>query len=219
MPGLNRRVAIAAAAGLTAGFGASVSAAPVRAGWVAAPGDMNLGNPRARVRVVEYMSLTCAHCAHFNSEVFPAFKTRYIDTGRVFYTARELLTAPAQVAAAGVMMARCNGGTRYFPIIDQVLRSQSRWQGGDIKLIFLDIAKANGLTEAQFEACLVDEKALTALEDRVQYATGTDKVTSTPTFFVNGVMMNNNSVPTLADMDVAIVRAMKAAARQPGGGR
>ena len=100
-----------------------------------------------------------------------------------------------------------------------MLRSQSRWQGGDIKSIFLDIAKANGLTEAQFEACLVDEKALTALEDRVQYATGTDKVTSTPTFFVNGVMMNNNSVPTLADMDVAIVRAMKAAARQPGGGR
>ena len=103
MPGLTRRVAIAAAAGLAAGFGASVSAAPVRAGWVAAPGDMNLGNPRARVRVVEYMSLTCAHCAHFNSEVFPAFKTRYIDTGRVFYTARELLTAPAQVAAAGVI--------------------------------------------------------------------------------------------------------------------
>ena len=180
---------------------------------------MNLGNPAAKVRVVEYMSLTCAHCAHFNAEVFPAFKTKYIDTGRVFYTARELLTAPAQVAAAGVMMARCNGGTRYFPIIDQVLRSQSRWQGGDIKSIFLDIAKANGLTEAQFEACLVDEKALAALEDRVQYATGTDKVNSTPTFFVNGVLMDNNSVPTLADLDVAIVRAMKAAARHPGGGR
>ena len=206
---------MAAAAGLAAGVSTAASAAS----WPAAPGDMNLGNPAARVRVVEYMSLTCAHCAHFNAEVFPAFKTKYIDTGRVFYTARELLTAPAQVAAAGVMMARCNGGARYFPIIDQVLRSQSRWQGGDIKSIFLDIAKVNGLTEAQFETCLVDEKALTALEDRVQYATGTDKVTSTPTFFVNGVMMDNNSVPTLADMDVAIVRAMKAAVRQPGGGR
>lgn len=206
---------MAAAAGLAAGVSTAASAAS----WPAAPGDMNLGNPAARVRVVEYMSLTCAHCAHFNAEVFPAFKTKYIDTGRVFYTARELLTAPAQVAAAGVMMARCNGGARYFPIIDQVLRSQSRWQGGDIKSIFLDIAKVNGLTEAQFEACLVDEKALTTLEDRVQYATGTDKVTSTPTFFVNGVMMDNNSVPTLADMDVAIVRAMKAAVRQPGGGR
>ena len=206
---------MAAAAGLAAGVSTAASAAP----WPATPGDMNLGNPAAKVRVVEYMSLTCAHCAHFNAEVFPAFKTKYIDTGRVFYTARELLTAPAQVAAAGVMMARCNGGARYFPIIDQVLRSQSRWQGGDIKSIFLDIAKANGLTEAQFETCLVDEKALTALEGRVQYATGTDKVTSTPTFFINGVMMDNNSVPTLADMDVAIARAMKAAVRQPGGGR
>ena len=184
-----------------------------------APGDMNLGNPKARVRVVEYMSLTCVHCAHFNAEVFPAFRAKYINTGRVYYTARELLTEPAQVAAAGVMMARCNGGARYFPIIDQVLRSQSRWQGGDIKSIFLDIAKANGLTEAQFETCLVDEKALTALEARVEYATGTDKVNSTPTFFVNGVLMANDHVPTLADLDVAIVRAMKAAARRPGGGR
>ena len=104
---------MAAAAGLAAGVSTAASAAS----WPAAPGDMNLGNPAARVRVVEYMSLTCAHCAHFNAEVFPAFKTKYIDTGRVFYTARELLTAPAQVAAAGVMMARCNGGARYFPIM------------------------------------------------------------------------------------------------------
>ncbi len=184
-----------------------------------APGDMNLGNPKARVRVVEYMSLTCAHCAQFNAEVFPTFRTKYVDTGQVYYTARELLTAPAQVAAAGVMMARCNGGSRYFPIIDQVLRSQSRWQGGNIKAIFLEIARANGLTEAQFEACLVDETALAALETRVQYATGTDKVNSTPTFFVDGVMMANDHVPTLADLDVAIIRAMKAAVRQPGGGR
>lgn len=219
MSAVTRRVAVVAAAGLAAGVGAPVSAAPVRAGWVVAPGDMNLGNARARVRVVEYMSLTCAHCAHFNAAIFPAFKAKYIDTGRVYYTARELLTEPAQIAAAGVMMARCNGGARYFPIIDQVLRSQSRWQTGDIKTIFLDIAKANGLTEAQFEACLVDEKALAALETRVEYATGTDKVNSTPTFFVNGVLMANDHVPTLADLDVAIVRAMKAAARRPGGGR
>ena len=180
---------------------------------------MNLGSPKATVHLIEYMSLTCSHCATFNAEVFPAFKAKYVDTGRVYYTARELLTAPAQVAAAGVMMARCNGGTRYFPIIDQVLRSQSRWQTGDIKSIFLEIAKANGLTEAQFEACLVDEAALTALERRVQYATETDKVTSTPTFFINGVLMPNDRVPSLADLDAAILRAMKPAARQPRGGR
>lgn len=221
MTTLTRRIALAAAASLAAGAGASVSAAPLpaRTSRVAAPGDMNLGDARATVHVIEYMSLTCSHCAAFNAEVFPAFKAKYIDTGRVYYTARELLTAPAQVAAAGVMMARCNGGARYFPIIDQVLRSQSRWQGGDIKTIFLDIAKANGLTEAQFEACLVDESALSALERRVQYAVETDKVTSTPTFFINGVLLPNDRVPSLVDLDAAILRAMKPAARPPRGGR
>lgn len=219
MPRLTRRVAITTASGWAAAMVAPAWAAPARQPWPVAPGDMNLGDPRARVRVVEYLSLTCSHCANFHTEIFPAFRARYIDTGRVYYTARELVTAPAQVAAAGFMMARCHGGARYFPILDQVFRSQSRWEGGQIKAIFLDIAKANGLTEAQFEACLVDEKALSALEARIDYATGTDRVTSTPTFFVNGVVMPNAHVPTLMDLDAAIARALKPVARKPGGGR
>ena len=216
---LTRRAAITTASGWAAAMAAPGWAAPAQSPWSAAPGDMNLGDPKARVRVVEYLSLTCSHCAAFHTEIFPAFRAKYIDTGRVYYTARELVTAPAQVAAAGFMLARCNGGARYFPILDQVFRSQSRWEGGQIKTIFLDIAKANGLTEAQFEACLVDEKALSALEARIDYATGTDRVTSTPTFFVNGVVMPNAHVPTLLDLDAAIARALKPVARKPGGGR
>lgn len=187
---------------------------PVASRWVMAPGDMNLGNPAAPIRVVEYLSLTCPHCAHFHADIFPAFKAKYIDTGRVFFTIRELLTAPANVAAAGFLMARCNGGTRYFQVVDQVFKSQARWQSGNIKPLFLDIAKQNGMTEAQFEACLVDEKASEALEQRLQYAIETDKVTGTPTFFVNGVMMNNQEVPTLADLDAAIAKALKPAGRR-----
>lgn len=179
------------------------------AAWPNAPGDMNLGNPRAPVRVVEYLSLTCPHCAHFNEATWPAFKAKYVDTGRVYYTIRELLTAPAQVAAAGFLMARCGDGSRYFTIVDQVFRSQSRWQSGQIKPIFVEIAKANGLTEAQFNACLTDEKGQDALEKRIQYATETDHVTGTPTFFVNGVMLPNQEVPSLEVLDAAIADALK----------
>jgi protein-disulfide isomerase len=204
-----RRAAI-----LTAAAAAAGAAAPAWAQYRAAPGDMSLGNPKAPVHVVEYLSLTCPHCAHFHADVFPAFKAKYIDTGRVHFTVRELLTAPAQVAAAGFLMARCNGGKNYFPIVDQVFKSQSRWQGGSIKPIFVEIAKANGLTEAQFEACITDEKAQADLEKRLEYATGTDKVTGTPTFIVNGVMLPNAEVPTLADLDAAIAKAAK-----PAGGR
>jgi protein-disulfide isomerase len=206
---LTRRAAIASAAA-----GAAVVAAPGWAAVKAAPGDMNLGNPKAPVHVVEYLSLTCSHCAHFHEAVFPAFKAKHVDTGRVYFTVRELLTAPAQVAAAGFLLARCNGGTKYFSIIDQVFKSQSRWQGGQIKPIFVQIAKDNGLTEAQFEACLTDEKASAALESRLEYATGTDKVTATPTFFVNGVLMPNDQVPTLAELDAAIAKALEPTGRR-----
>lgn len=208
MTALTRRAAI-----LTASAAAAGAATPALAQYKPAPGDMSLGNPKARVHVVEYLSLTCPHCAHFHADVFPAFKAKYIDTGRVRFTVRELLTAPAQVAAAGFLMARCDGGKSYFKIVDEVFRSQSRWQGGQIKPIFVEIAKANGLTEAQFETCITDEKAQTDLQARLDYATGTDKVTGTPTFFVNGVMLPNAEVPTLAELDAAIAQALKGGRR------
>lgn len=204
MTGLTRRATMTGAAA-----GALVIVAPAGAAVKAAPGDMNLGNPKALVHVVEYLSLTCPHCAEFHEQVFPAFRAKYIDTGRVYFTVRELLTAPANVAAAGFLMARCNGGGRYFQVVDQVFRSQSRWKpGAPIKPIFVEIAKANGMTEAQFEACLTDEKAQNALESRLTYATQTDKVTGTPTFFVNGVLVPADHVPSLAELDAAIAKAL-----------
>lgn len=208
---LTRRTALASAAAVAMG-----AAAPARGAVKAAPGDMSLGDPKAPVHVVEYLSLSCPHCAHFHEEVFPAFKAKYIDTGEVYFTIRELLTAPAQVAAAGFLLARCNGGTHYFQVVDQVFKSQSRWQQGNIKPIFVEIAKANGITEDQFNACLTDEKAAQALEARLQYANQTDKVTGTPTFFINGVLLPNQEVPTLADLDAAIAKAAKPAAAKTG---
>jgi protein-disulfide isomerase len=209
---VSRRTAVGA--GLAVLAAPSAASAAVRA----APGDMSLGDPKAPVHVVEYLSLTCPHCADFHLGVFPALKAKYVDKGLVYYTLRELLTAPAQVAAAGFLMARCNGGARYFTIVDQVFRSQSRWREGNIKPVFVEIAKQNGLTEAQFEACITDEKANDALAARLAYATGTDKVSGTPTFFVNGVLLPNQKVPTLAEMDAAIQRALapKAAAKPAG---
>jgi protein-disulfide isomerase len=209
MDALTRRAAI-----LTTAAGVAAAAAPAWAQYKAAPGDMSLGSAKAPIQVVEYLSLTCPHCAHFHADVFPAFKAKYIDSGKVHFTIRELLTAPAQVAAAGFLMARCNGGKNYFQVVDQVFKSQSRWQGGQIKPIFVEIAKNNGLTEAQFEACITDEKGQEELQKRLEYATAADKVTGTPTFFVNGVMLPNAEVPTLADLDAAIAKAAK-----PAGGR
>src|SRR5580698_5039034 len=87
------------AAGLMLGL-VAFSPALAKIDTTVAPDDMTLGNPRAKVTVIEYASASCPHCAHFNNEVFPAFKAKYIDTGRIHYVFREFLTPPAEVAAA-----------------------------------------------------------------------------------------------------------------------
>lgn len=217
MRSLTRRLVVGVAlGGATLGDatlgGASAWAAPA-GGWPAAPGDMNLGNPKAPVRVVQYLSLSCPHCAHFNADVFPAFKAKYVDTGRVFYTVRELLTPPAQVAAAGFLLARCDGGANYVAILDQVFRSQPRWRDGGVKAIFLDIARANGIGEGRFEACLTDPKALADLDTRLKYANEVDKVTSTPAFFINGAPWGGEGVPSLAQLGAAVAKAARSGRR------
>ncbi len=171
--------------------------------------DMSLGNPRAKVQVVEYASASCPHCARWEMEVFPAFKAKYVDTGRVRYTLKEYLTQPEALAAAGFLLARCGGKDRYFQVLDAVFRGQSEMvQTGDVRGVMTRIATGPaGLTPMQFDACMRDltaEKALAARADRHVHA---DKVTSTPTFVINGMRIEGEV--TLPQLDAAIAKASK----------
>ena len=174
-----------------------------------AAGDMSLGNASSKVQVTEYASASCSHCAKFNAEVFPAFKAKYIDTNKVHYTLKEFLTPPEEVAAAGFLISRCAGKDKYFTVLDSVFRNQNEmFQTGDFRGVLLRIAQSAGMTEAQFNACVSDEKALKALNDRVQKAITQDKITGTPTFMVNGKTIAVGEV-TLAQLDAAIAAAAK----------
>ena len=153
----------------------------------AAEGDMALGSPKAKVQVVEYASLSCTHCAHWNNEVFPTFKTRFVDTGKVRYVFREFLTEPYPFAAAGYLLARRVGPAKYFEVIDTVFKQQAAiFQSEDLWGGLLKIGKGFGLTEAQFTAALQDKAGLDAVNARVAKAAERDQVEVTPTFFVNG---------------------------------
>src|SRR5260221_6920329 len=88
--------------------------------------DMTQGNPKAKVVMVEYSSVACPHCARFNNEVFPAFKAKYIDTGRVYYISREVLIGNPEegsIAAAGILTAHCAGKDKYFQVTDDVFHA------------------------------------------------------------------------------------------------
>src|SRR5258705_6567577 len=126
--------------------------------------DMSLGNPKAKIQVIEYASLSCPHCARFNAETFPAFKAKYIDTGKVRYTLKEFLTPPENVAAAGFLMARCAGPGEYFKVVDEGFRSQARWQSGSIKPAPMEISAGKGVNEGQFHLCLSQPEAKKPLQ-------------------------------------------------------
>ena len=190
--------------------GSSVLVGAVAAGGAEAqpaPGDMNLGDPNAKVKLVEYASLSCPHCAQFHAEVFPALKAKYIDTGQVYFTLREFLTDPPQVAAAGFLMARCAGPSKYFDVVGDVFRSQPRWETTSIRTVFVEIAQKHGMSEAQFETCLRDVPAQQALNERMRKAVEVDQITSTPSFLINGKKADH--IHTRAELDAAIAAAAK----------
>jgi protein-disulfide isomerase len=202
----NRRLVIAAA------MLAALAACSKSGASVGAPGpeDMTMGNPQAKVLVAEYASVACPHCAAFNNETFPAFKAKYIDTGKVHYVLHEMLVggqSEQALAAAGFLLARCAGKDKYFAVTDEIFHAQSAiFTSGDLRGGLLRIAQSLGMTEPQFNACVGDQAALKALDARVEKA-GKDGVNSTPTFIINGQKFEGNQ--TLATLDKAIADASK----------
>lgn len=183
-----------------------------------APDDMTLGAPKAKVTVIEYASTSCPHCAAWHSEVWPAFKSKYVDTGKVTFVYREFITAPAQLAVVGPVLGRCaaanaakdkdGGKARYFAVIDAAFDVQPEiYAGGDARAALLKAAKAGGLTDAQFDTCLTSQLNLDAMQKRVQTYSERDKIDSTPTFVVNGKMLEGET--SLAALDAAIAAARK----------
>jgi protein-disulfide isomerase len=177
----------------------------------AGPEDMSMGNPNAKVLVAEYASVACPHCAAFNNDVFPAFKAKYVDTGRVHYVLHEMLVggqAEVTMAAAGFLLARCAGKDKYFPVVDEIFRAQkSIFDSGDLRGGLLRIAQSTGMSEPQFTACIGDQAALKALNARVEKAGKNDGVDSTPTFIINGNKLVGEQ--TMAELDKAIAAAEK----------
>jgi protein-disulfide isomerase len=152
------------------------------------PDDMALGSPRARVTVIEYASVGCPHCAAWNNTVFPEFRATYIDTGRVRFVVREMLTGAPAIATAGFMLARCAGPAKYFQVIDAIYHRQADMfqPGVHAGSILEEIAKTAGVDETAFQTCIDDQQGLDALNARVLRHVEDDKVDSTPVFFVAG---------------------------------
>jgi protein-disulfide isomerase len=174
----------------------------------ALPDDMDLGNAQSKVTVVEYASVGCPVCAKWYREIYPAFKTKYVDSGKVHYVFREMLVGGGPeiaVAASGFLVARCAGKDKYFAVNDAIFKNQEQAFAAPRETL-VDIAKSVGMTEDSFNKCINDEAAIKALDDRVQRHTRDDHINSTPTFVINGKAMEPG-YHTMEEMDAAIKAA------------
>jgi protein-disulfide isomerase len=203
MSSFTRRAFVAVSLAGALLFGAGAFAQEVNVEDLLTPGQLGektLGPADAPVSVVEYASMSCPHCAHFDATTFDAFKTKYVDTGKVRYIFREFpLNAPAIAVA---MLARCAPADRYFDVIHTYFRSQDKWlYVQDVKAGILDVAKQFGFTEQSFDACIKNQALFEAI-DAVQKRGAAFGVQATPTFFIDG--KKYEGALTLEELDKAI---------------
>jgi protein-disulfide isomerase len=204
--------ALAAAAAAPAGSAPVRKAAPAAADWarnvVATPeGGFRMGNPAAKVKLVEYGSLTCGHCATFAKEGMASLVGNYVRTGKVSYEYRNLFLNGLDVAAT--LVARCGGPGRFFPVADKLYATQGQWMdrvrnltdaqkqalnalpenqrmGRLAELAGIPpIAAQHGIAPAAAKGCLADRVAFDRL-GQMNEAAAAQGVQGTPTFFLNG---------------------------------
>jgi len=147
--------------------------------------DRVLGKADAPITIFEYASLTCPHCAAFETETLPKLKKEWIDTGKAKLILRAFPLDGSALKAS--VLARCAPPERFYGFIETLFASQLAWARSDDPTPGLErIAKLGGMSEEQFKACMSNnaiEKEVLAMrmQGAKQYG-----VESTPTFFING---------------------------------
>lgn len=175
--------------------------------------DMAEGSVDAPVTVIEFASLTCPHCAHFQKETFPLLKRDFIDTGKIRFIFREFPLDSYAVDAA--ILARCSGTENYFKVLGKLFAEQPQWMPapGPISEVsrkatqdrLANYGEDFGVDEKKYQACLNNKPLKDHLANRMDEARSRYQVNGTPAIVVNGKL---TSSPSYAEVAKAINEAM-----------
>lgn len=200
----------------------SASAAVAATNWLITVdtrgGGHKIGNPAAKVKLTEFVSYTCPHCAHFQQEAGGAIDL-YVATGKVQLDVRHVVRDPVDLTAA--MLANC-GPTAKFPRNHKALMlshdtwmatarrasagQQARWTAGpgparrraiasDLK--FYELMAARGYERVALDRCLSDEALARRLTDQTAADDAKWNIEGTPSFVVDGAMLGTLEWQTL----------------------
>ena len=169
------------------------------------PGDHVLGDPNAPITLIEYASLTCPHCAHFDTQILPEIKKKWIDTGKVKLVYRDFPLD--QVATKAAQLAECAGNDRYYAVLDMMFRGQATWAAAADPIAELSKSlRIAGMGDAEVKACLANDAIANGViaDYRGGEVLG---VNSTPTLFINGQLFKG--ARSVEELDGAIAKLVK----------
>ena len=200
---LCRAVVLAGAALLIAASPATMIAATPDGGHL-------LGNRQAPLKLTEYISYTCPHCAHFNEQAEAPLLLGPVAAGKISVEIRPYIRNPVDIAAS--LLVACGGPTRFRRLHDLFLARQAqwlapaanltdaqqqRWNNGPVSARLRAIAsdlklyqmmENTGISRVRADQCLSDEAAQHRLAAGTEAATQAG-VEGTPGFAINGVIL------------------------------
>ncbi len=176
-------------------------------------GGFLMGNPDAKVKLVEFASLTCPHCAEFEHAGGKALVDNYVKKGLVSWEMRNFVRDPFDMTAT--LLARCGGEASFFGLTRNLFADQKEWiekiQSADQAKMqslqtmppaqqFSTIADLGGLKQyasmrgvprAKGEQCLADQKEVQQLVQMNTDAASTYNIPGTPAFLINGSLVES----------------------------
>ena len=171
-------------------------------------GGILIGNPAAKIRIVEFASYTCSHCKVFHESGLPVLKAKYISSGKVSFEQRSFVRNGLDIAAS--LLVACQPAAPALAFAGKLFAEQAAWtvpfaamSPADNQAIAalpqaqqpaqlaqtagLDKwAEARGVSAARARACLVDKTAQDKLIAIRNDAVSNYKLEGTPTFGING---------------------------------
>ena len=178
-------------------------------------GGFVMGNPNAKVKLVEFGSMTCPHCAEFEEQGAKSLVDNYVKKGLVSWEFRNFVRDPFDVAAS--LIARCGGESSFFGMTRGLYAEQRDWVG---KIQAADPAKMQalqtmppaqqfstiadiaglkqfaamrGVPRAKAEQCLADEAAVNQLVQMNSDAGSNYNIPGTPSFLINGTLVDQTA--------------------------
>ena len=142
-----------------------------------------LGNPNAKVTVIEYASLTCPHCANFHATTYPQLKKAYIDTGKIRFAYRDFPLDGMAMAAA--LISRCVDPAKGYKLVEALFTNQRTWVSAPFPLEPLHKhSEEAGIPKAEVDKCLADRDLLKSMREEQDRAEQKYEIQATPSFII-----------------------------------